>query len=133
MRANLRVFWLDLPPGVGVSAALSRCGITYRYSITQTVADQTWLVGCEYSDDTTLPSWIEAMELTASELRHWGVPDAEAKEWSDWRIVMQARRHQIQVRDRKIERLTEEVDQLKLRVRELEDGLAGKKEESWDA
>lgn len=120
MRANLRVFWLDLPPGVGVWDAVRQCGITYRHSIIQTVADQTWLVGCEYSDDTILPSWIEPMELTASELRHWGIPEAEVKEWGDWRIVMQARRHQIQVRDLEIKRLAEKIDQLSLRVRELE-------------
>lgn len=129
MKANLRVFWLDLPPGVGVSTSLSRCGITYLHSIIQTVADQTWLVGCEYPDDTILPPWIEPMEFTASELRHWGVPDAEAKEWSDWRIVMQARRHQIEVRDREIKRLTEEAEQLRSRVKELEDRLANQEEE----
>lgn len=129
MKANLRVFWLDLPTSVGIHAAIQQCGITYKHGITQSVADQTWLVGCEYPDDTILPPWFEPMEFTASELRHWGIPEDEAKEWSDWRIVVQARRHQIKVRDREIKRLTEESERLKFRVRELEDRFANKLKE----
>ena len=129
MKANLRVFWLGLPTGVGVSTAVWQLGVTYKHSIIQTVADQTWLVGCEYSDDTILPSWIEPMELDIAELRHWGIPEPVAKAWGDWQITVQARRHQIEVRDREIKRLTEEAEQLKSRVKELEDRLANKVKE----
>ena len=128
MKANLRVFWLDLPASVGVHDAIQQCGITYKHGVTQTVADQTWLIGCEYPDDTILPPWFEPMEFTASQLRHWGIPEDEAKEWSDWRIVTQARRHQIQVRDLEIKRLTEKIDQLRSSVKELEDRLVNQKE-----
>lgn len=129
MRANLRVFWWDLPTGVDVVSSTQQYGIIYKYSLVQPGAEQTWLVGCEYSDDTILPSWIEPMELDIAELRHWGIPEPVAKAWGDWQITVQARRHQIEVRDREIKRLTEEAEQLRSRVKELEDRLANQEEE----
>jgi hypothetical protein len=48
---------------------MKELGIKYEHAIPQSIGDQWWFIDCEY--DCILPKFIDEMEFTEEDRKHW--------------------------------------------------------------